>query len=143
VRLKQKSPWKTLRLQKLRMPLGLHKSQLGQRERLISLPSRSRAPLPLWMLRAQSRSQVPLKLRSLQKTLRQSMLGMPMTLNRSSQELQPRWWLRLRTSALCTLTLHVSLPLPLNDDDHDGAVCDDDRGDDAWHVSLILLQSKL
>jgi len=58
------------------MPLGLHKSQLGQRVWLMSLPSNSQALMQLWMLRARSRSRVQLMLKSLQKTLLQQMLRM-------------------------------------------------------------------
>merc|ERR1712032_476976 len=119
------------------MMLGPHKPQLGQRGWLMLLPSRWQALLQLWMLWARCRSRVPLKLKSLQMTLRQSMSGMPMTLNRSSQELQSWWW-----PAPCKLTRHVSPPLPLHDDDRDGDVYDG-HGDDALCGWLMLLLSRL
>merc|ERR1719222_745964 len=133
--------------------MGLHKSQLGQRRWPISLLSKSQALMPLWRLRAQSRLWVQLKLKSLQKTLLQQMLQMPTALHSSQQELQSWWRPGLHTLVLhksklklqswwwpapCKLTRHVSPPLPLNDDDRDGDVCDDGRGDDALCGWLIL-----
>jgi len=93
---------------------------------------------------------VPLKLKSLQMTLRTQRLPMPLELRKSQLELQLWLWLALcrlalHTSqlglqlwwrrALCTLTLHTLPPLRQNDDDR-GVFCDDHDG--ALYGSLSL-----
>jgi hypothetical protein len=151
--------------------LALHKSQLGlqswQRPGLLTLTQRRlQALLRLWMplhtspgllplLRLQEplqqwKSQVPLKLKSLQKNLRMQRLQMPLGMHKSPLELQSWLWPALCKLALhklqlglqswlwqvlCTLTPRTSLPLLPNDDDR-GVFCDDHDG--ALYGSLSL-----